>query len=161
MWTSQPNWLVDTFVMADRPRLFRRVCGEIELYKSDYRGDSLVAHYSYAVVNLISRCDGEAAEHVPPLLARPKEKRMHACGAVIQAVIERDQSAFVEALSRLLDAHRGMAKFGGLRETPEGFLCLPAMSLSKMALERGMVVDVESEYLSKGYLGYLSQQSEE
>jgi hypothetical protein len=51
-----------------------------------------------------------------------------------------------------------MAKFGGLRETPEGFLCLPAMSLSKMALERDLLISVESEYLSKGYLDYLLQQ---
>lgn len=48
-----------------------------------------------------------------------------------------------------------MAKFGGLRETAEGFLCLPAMSLAKVALARKMAVDAHSEYLSSGYLDYL------
>jgi hypothetical protein len=59
--------------------------------------------------------------------------------------------------SDLLLAHRGMAKFGGLRETPEGYLCLPAMALSKVALDCGMVVNVESEFFSQGYLEYLQQ----
>jgi hypothetical protein len=55
----------------------------------------------------------------------------------------------------LIEAHYGMAKFGGLRETAEGFLCLPAMSLAKVALARKMAVDAHSEYLSSGYLDYL------
>ena len=50
-----------------------------------------------------------------------------------------------------------MAKFGGLRETPEGYLCLPAMALAKVAIDRGMAVGVENEYLSKGYLEFLQQ----
>jgi hypothetical protein len=153
--TSQPNWLIDTFVMANQPRLYHKVSKEIEAYKSDYRGGSLVAHYSYAIVSLISGCDSAVAKHTSALLAKPKEKSTYASGAVIQAVIERDQFVFAEALSNLLDAHRGMAKFGGLRETPEGFLCLPGMSLSRIALERGLKVETNNEYLSTGYLQYL------
>lgn len=154
--SSQPNWLVDTLVMANRPRMCRKVFDEIEAYKSDYRGDSLVAHYSYALVNLICGCDSEAAKHIPMLLARPKYKWLYAAGAVIQAVIDRDQLAFGEALNQLLKAHQDMAKLGGLRETPEGFLCLPGMALSKMALERALKIETHSEYLSIGYLEYLS-----
>jgi tetratricopeptide (TPR) repeat protein len=156
--TSQPNRLVDTYVLASQSSLSSEVWQEVEAYKLDPRGNSLWALYAYAMVRLMLRRDEEAVEYVPGLLKRPKIKDTFAMGRVVKAIIEHDQSAFDAALDGLLKAHRGMAKFGGLRETPEGFLCLPAMSLSKMALERSMKVNAKSEYLSKGYLDYLSRQ---
>jgi tetratricopeptide (TPR) repeat protein len=155
--TSQPNWLVDTYALANRPDLYPQVLEEVEAYKLDPRAQALVALYAYAMVCLLSGKDEEAQDHVPGLLKKPKVKDTFAMGQAIQAIVERDQSAFDEALDNLLKAHRGMAKFGGLRETPEGFLCLPAMSLSKTALERDMEVNADSEYLSMGYLNYLLQ----
>jgi hypothetical protein len=91
------------------------------------------------------------------LFATPKLKDLYAAGQAVQAIMERNQTAFDSALAVVLQAHRGMAKFGGLRETPEGYLCLPAMALTKVAMDRGMVVNVESEYLANGYLQYLKQ----
>jgi hypothetical protein len=156
--SSQPHRLVDTYVLASWPGFYSRVAEEIEAYRVDPRGNSLVARYSYALVRLIACKDEEAYEYVPGLLDKPKVKDCFAMGQTIKAVVERDQPMFDVSLNVLLKAHRGMAKFGGLRETPEGFLCLPAMSLSKMALERGMAVNAQSEYLSMGYLGYLQDQ---
>jgi tetratricopeptide (TPR) repeat protein len=153
--TSQPNWLVDTFILAKRPELYHQVQEEVEAYKRDPRGNSLVALYSYALVCLIAEEDEEAGSYVHGLLKKPKIKWTFAMGQTIQAIIAGEQSAFDAALDALLQAHRGMAKFGGLRETPEGFLCLPAMSLSKMALDRGMGLNAESEYLAKEYLEYI------
>lgn len=155
--TSEPNRLVDTFTLANQPELYHQVREEVEAYKLDPRGNSLVALYSYALLRLIPGRDEEAGDYVRGLLEKDKVKYTLAMGKTIKAIIEHDQVAFDAALGDLLKAHRGMAKFGGLRETPEGFLCLPAMSLSKMALERGMGVNAESEYLSKGYLDYLLQ----
>jgi hypothetical protein len=104
--------------------------------------------------------DEKAKDCVPGLLKKPKIKDTFAMGQIIAAIIGRDQLAFDTAMDSLLKAHRGMAKFGGLRETPEGFLCLPGMSLSAIALERGMEVNAESQYLSRGYLDYLLQRRE-
>lgn len=73
----------------------------------------------------------------------------------MQAITKQAQTVLDSALGVVLQAHRGMAKFGALRETPEGYLCLPAMALAKLALDRGMAVSVENEYLSKGYLEFL------
>lgn len=156
--TSQPNWLVDTFTLAHQPELFQQVQEEVEAYKLDPRGNSLVEFYSYALIRLIAGRDEETRDYVPGLLKRRKVKYTYAMGKTIEALIARDQAAFDSSLDDLLKAHRGMAKFGGLRETPEGFLCLPAMSLSKMALERGMELNAESEYLSRDYLNYLLYQ---
>jgi hypothetical protein len=153
--TSQPNWLIDTYVSSDRPDLFSQVLEEIEAYKLDPRGASLVALYSYGMACLLSEQGENAKEHVRGLLQKPRVRTTYAMGKSICAIIEGDQPSFDAALEELLKAHRGQAKFGGLRETPEGYLCLPAMSLSKLAWEKGMTINAESEYLSKGYLEYL------
>lgn len=153
--TSQPDWLVNTYELAGEGSLYSRVLKEIEDYKLDDRGSSLVAFYAYATIRLVASKDDEAREYVPKLLARPKVKDTFAAGKVIETILEQSQPAFDAALDGLLKAHRGMAKFGDLRESPEGFLSLWAMLLAKIALQRGLLVDTESEYLSKAYLDYL------
>jgi len=152
---SQPDQLVCTFVLAGQPSLRSRILRQVEGYKLDPRGDSLVAYGAYAVLGLATGNDSDAQAYVQRLLAKPGARLPLAMGKVIEATIQRSQSGFDTALDTLLLAHRGMAKFGALRETPEGFLCLPAMSLAKIALQRGLSVDVISEYLSKGYLRHL------
>ena len=52
-----------------------------------------------------------------------------------------------------------MATVGGIRESPEGFLCLQAMSLAGLAIERSLTVSAESEYLNKDYLRFLLAQA--
>jgi hypothetical protein len=153
--TSRPNWLVDAYSLANQPDLYPEVLKEVEDYKLDYRGKSLVAVYACAIAHLLSSADQEAKSYVPELLGKPKVKWTFAIGRIIEALVERNQLEFDVALGDLLKAHHGMANLGRLRETPEGFLCLPAMSLSKLALERGMGVHAESEYLSMGYLDYI------
>jgi tetratricopeptide (TPR) repeat protein len=154
--TSRPDWLVDTYMLAGEPSVYPQVLQEVEDYKLDPRGDSLYAFYAYAVTYLAAGRDRDAGACVPKLLARPKLKETYAMGRAIEAAIQRDQSAFDTALDLVLQAHRGMAKFGGLRWSAEGFLCLQAMSLAKIALQRGLSVGTQSEYLSRGYLDYLA-----
>jgi hypothetical protein len=158
--TSQPNWLVDAYVLANQPDLYPQVQKEVEAYKRDPRGRSLVGLYAYVVVCLLSGRDEEVKSYLPGLLEDRRIKWIFALGKAVEAILEGEQPVFDAATRDLLEAHRRMAKFGGLRETPEGFLCLPAMSLSKIALDRSMEVNAESEYLSKGYLDYLLQRRE-
>lgn len=156
--TSQPNWLVDTWVLSGKAGPQPKVMAEIEAYKQDRRGNSLVALYSYALMRLVLDRDSEVQEYVDGLLREPKVKYTYPMGRLIQAIVTRDQLAFDAALDDLLKAHRGMAKYGGLRETPEGYICLPAMSLSLVAMRRGMAINAESEYLPKNYLEYLQEE---
>jgi hypothetical protein len=158
-FTGEVYSLVDTYVLANLPDCLSQVSEEVEAYKLDRRGDSLAALYAYSIVCLLLGRDEEATGHVLGLLKKPKVKWTLAAGKTVRALLERDQLALDAALDELLKAHRGMAKVGGLRETPEGFLCLPAMSLSRMAGERGMAVNAESEYLCTGYLEFLEEQA--
>ncbi|MCP4426768.1 MAG: hypothetical protein GY803_19930 [Chloroflexi bacterium] len=156
LFTGQIEKLVEAYILASQPTSFSKTLTEqIEAYKLDPRGDSLYALYTYALMCLLNDNDQQTAPYVSGLLKKPKVKETYAIGKTIQSILDRDQHAFDVALNELLMAHRGMAKFGSLRETPEGFLSLAAMTLSKMALDRNMTVNAESEYLSEGYLDYL------
>jgi len=156
--TSQPNWLADAYVLAWLPQRYVDTFTAIESYKEDPRLPAPVAMYAYSLMRLIAEEAAAAAKYADSLLKQPKLKDLFAAGQAIQAIIALDQPAFDDALGALLQAHRGMAKFGALRETPEGYLCLPAMAPAKVALDRGMAVKSESEYLSQGYLDYLRHQ---
>jgi len=154
--TNQPHWLTDTYVLADTPALYEQTWRELHTFQLAPR-PGLWGLYAYGSLCLVGGKDAEALTYVAGLLAKPKYKDMFSAGQAITAITAHDQMCLDAALADLLDAHRGMAKFGGLRETPEGYLCLPAMALAKVALDRGMAVNVENEYLSKGYLAYLKQ----
>jgi len=156
--TNQPNWLADTCVLADQPDTYEQAYHMIdEAYATHPSRTAPVNVYARALLRLAIGEDTEALRHVRGIPAKPELKDLYAAGQAVQAIVDRNQADFDHALVTLLQAHRGMAKFGGLRETPEGYLCLPAMALSKVALDRSMAVNVESEYLSKGYLEYLQQ----
>ena len=153
--SGEINRLVETFLLSNESELLPRVLDEVEVYKLDPRGNALLPLHTYGLVCLLCGKDERANDYVPGLLKKPRIKDTFAMGGTIKSIIERDQAGFDAALGGLLNAHRGKAKFGGLRETPEGYLCLPAMSLARLALERGMQVELASEYLSREYLNYI------
>jgi|WetSurMetagenome_2_1015567.scaffolds.fasta_scaffold17765_4 hypothetical protein len=154
--TNQPHWLTDTYMLADSPTLYEQTWRELHTFKLAPR-PGLWGLYAYGSLCLVGGKDAEALKYATGLLTKPKYKDMFAAGQAIQAITARDQASLDQAFANLLVAHRGMAKIGGLRETPEGYLCLPAMALAKVALERGMTMNAESEYLAKGYLEYLQR----
>jgi tetratricopeptide (TPR) repeat protein len=158
-FTGIMHGLVDTYLLANQPDSLPRLLAEIEAYKQDRKGTSLEALYAYSIASLLSSRDEEALGHVLNMLKKPKVKWTYAAGKAIQALIERDEPGFDQALEELLKAHRGMATVGGIRESPESFLCLQAMSLAWLASERGMAANAESEYLNKGYLQFLRGQA--
>jgi tetratricopeptide (TPR) repeat protein len=158
-FTGIMHGLVDTYVLANQPESLPRLLAEIEAYKQDRKGNSLEALYAYSMACLLSRRDEEADPYLHGLLRKPKFRWTHAAGKAIEGLVERDQPRFDQALDELLKAHRGMATVGGIRESPEGFLCLQAMSLARLAIERSLTVSAESEYLNNGYLRFLLAQA--
>ena len=156
------NWLVDIAILSGRSDLYPSVLEELIIYrmsstKSNPVGNSPMAHYCYSVMEILCPGFGNISEWIKDLIKRPKYKDLYAAGFALQAIMDRDQDAFNSSLQSLLKAHEGMAKHGDLRWTPEGWLCLPAMSLSFLAIQKGLKVEIEDEYLSLGYLKYLSE----
>jgi hypothetical protein len=156
VFTGEVEKLCEVFILAGQPKSFAKIWKQqMESYRLDSRSDAVIPQYAFALQCLIENVDEQAEQYIRQLLKKPKYKDTFATGQVIEAIVSRDQTAFDQAMVGLIKAHRGMAKYGSLRETPLGFLSLSAMGLSKMALDRGMSVNVESEYLPRGYLNYL------
>lgn len=150
-----PHWPVEAYVLAGQPQPYERVYREVSAYKLDRRRNALVALYAYALLELLADNDNLTIAYVPGLLKYPKYKGMVAIGQTLTAVVHREQTEFDSALAILLETHRGMAQHGELRTTPKGFISLAGMCLSSIALDRGLAVRPESEYLPKDYLTYL------
>lgn len=158
MWktTGQPNWLVDICILSGKKDSYSEIAKELNLYKSDpIKRDSLLALYASSVFELLIQSSTNIEISINGLLKRPKIKFCYAMGQTLYAITHGDQNAFNEGLENLLKSHDGMAKRGDLRETAEGFLCMPAMSLAHIAMRNGMKVELENDYLSTGYLQYL------
>lgn len=158
--SSQPNWLVDIAILSGRSDLYSSIVNELNLYrkqstKTQSTGSSPLAHYSYSVMEILSPSDGKIDEWIKDLLKRPKYKDLYASGFVLQAILDQEQNTFLDSMRLLLKAHEGLAKYGELRWIPEGWLCLPAMSLSFLGKKYGFQEEIENDYLSVGYLEYL------
>lgn len=162
--SGQVDWLVNVSVLAGNRTNFPSVLEELNLYrisstKSHPGGRSPMAHYCYSVMELMYPGQGDMEGWIKDLLIRPKYKNMVAVGHVIDAISKHDRRGFSQSLQELLVVHEGMAKYGQLRLTPEGWLCLPAMCLALIARQKGFPVTVESEYFSHGYLDYIYNNS--
>jgi hypothetical protein len=154
--TAQPNWLTDICILSGRTDLFPQVLKELELYKQiPSKGDSPGAMYPYGLMELLMPSGWDIYKSIQVLLKRPKYKDLYAIGETLKAIINNDQLSFIEGLQHLLKSHEGIAKYGGLRESAEGFLCMPAMSLAYVAVKRDMKIEIDSNYFSLGYLKFL------
>ena len=161
---GQPNQMVDSYILANQRHLFPSVNGILKHYKNHENSWTHWSQYAFAVWQLVKTEDVRAIEFLDAMLTernRKEFKVMYAMGLTVQAVAERSQEKFDLALAELIDAHARAEKWGWYRDTPEGFVCLPGLSLSKLAMERDLVVNVESEYLPMGYLEYLFRHREE
>ena len=153
--SGQTDWLVNVCLLSSRTDLFINVWQELEQYRSDYRGDSAMANSSYGLMELLKPKGWDIDKSIKILLKRPKYKDMYAFGKVLKAIIENETLALHIALEELLRVHAGQAKYGILRESAEGLLCMSAMALMYTARKRGIHIEIENEYLSNGYVEYI------
>ena len=118
--------------------------------------------YQYALVGALaalSRSESNAGARLAATraLAHPERVKVsegdvlarHAARIELaQRLHEGDAARFNEALEAALVAHRGYwTKTKERRDDPRGFLALDALGLACLARERGMAIDVESDYI--------------
>jgi hypothetical protein len=154
--SDQPNWLVDICVLSGKTNRYPDVLRELELFKKTDRGMlSLWALYAYGVMEFLLPTGWNVATSIQELLNVPKSKVSYANGEALLAINEKDQTGLESALISLLKAHEGKAKYGALRETSEGLLCMSAMTLAIAGIKHGLSVDMDSNYFSNGYIKFL------
>jgi hypothetical protein len=155
--SGQPNWLVDICVLSGRQDYFPEVLQELDAYRKDMKEYYYPILYSLSVMELLFPQGREISQWIHGLLAKPKTKDGYAMGQTLDAIVNEDKAGYNRHLEELLKIHEGMAKRGGLRETPEGLLCMPAMSLAVVAKNKGLETIIENDYLSIGYLEFLTK----
>ena len=165
MWrmSSQVSWLVDVWVLSTKKSFYSKVLEELENYRRDKpanNANSLLAQYSYGLVEILHPTGVDISKWIQNLTAKPSIKDLFAIGQVFQAILDRDTTAVNTAMEKLLIAHQGKAKHGVLRETSEGFLCMSAMSLAYAAHQYGFMVASESEYFSADYLNFMIEHAD-
>ena len=143
--------LLHSYVLANRPRQFasvrRRMTTMIE------RDGELIPahHYAQSVLGLLG---GEAMNirgHVVELL-KAQDSQYRSIGASIKALVDRDPHAFEDGLIGVLLSHHRKLKSGVIRGE---YICLPAMTLTAIGLSVSVETEIESKYLSQGYLDFL------
>ncbi|WP_067721458.1 immunity 49 family protein [Nocardia yamanashiensis] len=72
--------------------------------------------------------------------------------AVFLAIADSDQKRFDALLAQALKRHRKYFGAGKKRTSLDGFLSVPLLGLACWARDRGLQVDVESEYIPKGFI---------
>jgi hypothetical protein len=158
--SGSPNYLVDVWVMSNISGFETKIKEELDSFQKDrYGGNSPIANYAYCIWKLISSEDTlEEKDYSSLLKLGDRHKYGFYLGRSLKSISTQNNSLFLESLRDLLKAHERSAKHGKLRETPEGLICLSAMTLGLIASKRGMTINIECEYFSMGYLKFLLQQ---
>jgi len=159
---AHSSWLVDVWVLSGRKDLYPKIVEALDVFRKENIKsivNSLLTQYSCGIVELLHPTGMDISQSIRNLTAKPSIKDMYAIGQVFQAILDRDKNAVNTAMEKLLVAHQGQAKHGMLRETPEGFISMPGMSLAYAAHQYGLDLDIVSEYFSADYLAFLLEYS--
>ncbi len=143
--------LLHSYVLANQPRRFPSV--RLRITTMIRRDGGLIPAYHYAL-SVLGLLGGEATNingHVVELL-RAQDNEYRSIGASVAALGDRDLCAFEDGLIGVLTSHHRKLMSGVIRGE---YVCLPAMTLTTLGLSAGMETEVESKYLSKGYLDFL------
>lgn len=70
--------------------------------------------------------------------------------SLLMQLLKGDERGFDEALHSAVLHHKEYWGHGERRQYPQGFLCLGATAWASVAHDRGMAVEVRSDYLSRG-----------
>lgn len=152
---GKPSLLIDVWVLSGRKELYSEVYQQVELFREANRDGVFHMSYAYTILNLLNFSEVKNSKYVDKLLVRPKYAYYHSTGLALKATIEKNRTSFRQSMEVLLKTHDGMTKHGMLRQSPEGFISLPAMSLTYTALRHGMKLDINSEYVPIDYLYYI------
>jgi len=152
-WRSAgwPNWLVDVLILSKRNDLAKRASKELDLLKKDPKnGRSPLAYYAYGIMAMLEE-EGKSQIWIQKLIENSSAALQYSSGRALQAIIGGNKSAFRDQLCEILRIHDGQAKHGGLRETAEGLICMPAMSIIFLGVQKEMIVEIQSEYIAPDY----------
>jgi len=124
--------------------------------------DACYVHLVHALKAFFAKRDFRAHLEEFERLSRPEAlkiaspailERYRAIGPVLTALEKGDAPAFNQALIIELEAHKKAFGKGKEANTPNGLIDVHAAGLMRVALDRGLEVDVESDYVPRWLIG--------
>lgn len=148
--SGQLNWLVDILILSGKLDLAEEVEAKISMFFEEPQHDTWpVSFYAFSIIRLVQV--KSPGFWVDKLLEDPKNRDAINLGKVLEGLVNNDEMGFNTALDELLRVHDRRVKYGALRETPEGFICMDGMAMVFLAQKRGIPVSFESEYIVPNY----------
>jgi hypothetical protein len=133
--TAQPDWLVNVWILSGRKDLFNAVLKsyyDFRLEVEPLMANSLLSLYTQIVIELFVPDGNDCSILIDILTKNPKIKDMFAIGWAIKGILLGDTALYQLSLLDLLNAHARKAKFGMLRWTSEGYICMSACSQANL-----------------------------
>jgi hypothetical protein len=153
--SNQPDLLVNVWLLSGNLDMLSKIRADLDSYLASQREVNYLGDFSLLLLKMVARQDRATSPFIAKLLANPSLKDGYEIGTIAQSVVNRDQDRLNLSLQNLLDIHNKSAKYGSLRETPEGLICLNAMSLAHCAIQRNLDIQYNGYYLPIDYLEFL------
>ncbi len=140
-------------VLAVPTDVLKKVPGEI---------DACFIHLVHALQAFFEERDVQPHLEEFERLSRPESlkiatprilERYRAVGPILVALRSGEASSVNDALVTQLKAHKAMFGKGKEAKNPTGLIDVHAVGLMRVALDRGMKLDVESDYVPKWLIG--------
>jgi hypothetical protein len=155
---GETYWPIAVSIFSNRLDILPAISQELNLYRNnDYRGNSPVASFSYGLLEFLYPTGWEINKSIQILKKSQRFKIVPPWGKALEALLNKNSLNFETAIEDLLKVHEGMAKHGSLRYSAEGLLCLSAMSLVYIAIQREMSIEIENDYFSMEYLKFIME----
>jgi hypothetical protein len=150
---GKPDLLAEIFILSGEKNFRELIISILKDYKlNDKWGDSNSAHRAYGLIGVMVPELNWEIHSSSVLISNEVNKRDFYFGKCIIAIIEKNSTLFENSLKNILDEHRQVATHGSLRATPEGWLCLPAMTLGILANFSGVKTNIDNKYFSQSYI---------
>jgi hypothetical protein len=145
--SGQPNLLIDALILSKRIKMLNEVASELTSYQTCFgNGSAPILYYSLCIVEFLLQ-NGTPDPWIRKLLDLKKIKISVTKGQLFSAICEGDTQKFNDLLKYYLTIHDRQVKYGALRNTPEGLICMSAMSMIYIALRKGIPINVKSIYI--------------
>jgi len=154
--SNQPDLLIDTSVLAGKADHAGQIRADLYNYAEARKKKSYLDYYSLILLNLLAGHEDMAINTwIKELLAKPAIKEGYEMGNIFQAIVDSNQNRFDVSLRNLLNLHKKAARYGSLRDTPEGLISLSALSLAYCAVKKNLYIDYTDSNFPIQYINFL------
>lgn len=111
--------------------------------KEEKGGHPFADNMGYAIKYLLLNEDEKAKLHIEQLVGMENKKELRlriGYGRVLKGILDADERAVHGGLKVMLDGYK---KDNNYKDSPEEFFCIPVLAFAKLAIRRGINVNID------------------